>query len=189
MIFETFTTQKAEAEKVRKKSRGQTSSSLRMNAMSERCRLEHRREERTTPHQMENSDLISWSLMMLIQSSLARAERRLIADLSSCWMKWSEERLERVRWSSSEMWSMKMDSFRDLRNTSRTIHHEWSSILQSTMKQERSFGIDLWRLMQRLRNSIKVSRTPTKNTRVWRLRGGDSDQSLSVRIIFWFRMC
>nr|DAS81131.1 MAG TPA: hypothetical protein [Bacteriophage sp.] len=59
MISETFTTQKAEAEKVRKKSRGQTSSSLRMNAMSEQCHSEHRREERTILHQMENSDQIS----------------------------------------------------------------------------------------------------------------------------------
>lgn len=189
MISETFTIPRVEVGKVRRRSRGQTNSSLRMNAMWGQCHSEHRREERTILHQMENSDLISWSLMMWIRSSLAAQGKRLIADLSSSWMKWSVERLERVRWFSSEMWSMKTDSFRDSRNISRMIPHGWSSTLQSMMKQERSCGIDLWRLILKLRSWTRESRTQTKNTLALRLRGEDSDQSLSLRITCWFRMC
>ena len=142
-IFEAYTTQIMLQDDDKRKSKESISSSQKMIAMSEQWVCEHHRDERTTLHQIENSDQTYWYLMMLIQSIQQIQKRKLIRTLNSYWMKSCDERPMQRRWYSFETLSMKIDLFRDSENTSRTIRIEQSSEYRYMIQNIILYGINL----------------------------------------------
>ena len=157
--------------------------------MSAQWAFEHRRDERTSQHLIENSDLIYWSLMMLIRSTAQIQERRSTRTLNSYWMKFFDERQAQRKWSFFETRFTKIDLFRDSANIFRKIKIEFRSEFRFMIKTTRSFEADSLKQMKKQKNWMNESQKFIRNTHRLKQKEEDCERFHSIRIICLFHMC
>lgn len=159
-----------------------------MTAMFVRCRFEHRRDEKTIQHPIENSDLICLSLMMLIRWQAQIQKRKLTRTLNSYWMKFFDEQRAQHRWYFYETQYMKTGLFRDFANTLQKTKTEKQSEFRYMMKTITSCETDLLKLTKKLKFWMIESLIQTRNSRRLNLKDADCEAYHSIRTICWFLM-